>query len=140
MNAKEYYKALEADYRRSFDEYASGLEELGVEKRINRLDADTVNRAARADNEHWDTNCARAGIGVLGVWYTPHERSDHIYIDTVVQYEFQWRFGDGDGERRWAKSVITHRSKGSEGLTGMAACMVAYHAAQQQRKKLENRE
>lgn len=138
MSPEEYYAMLEESYRKSWNKFAEDLHTLGVEKRISRLDADDINRAAKADNEHWDARCARAGIGVLGVQYTTHEEDREI--DTVIQYEFQWRFGSGEGERRWAKSVITHHSQGSEGLTGMAACMVAYHAVQQQRKMLESKE
>ena len=138
MSPEEYSIMLEKSYKKCWNKYTEGLHELGVEKRINRLEADDVNRAAKADSEHWDARCARAGIGVLGVQYTEHWEDSEI--DTVIQYEFQWRFGSGDGERRWAKSVITHHSRGSEGLTGMAACMVAYHAVQQQRKLLEGKE
>lgn len=138
MSPEEYYVMLEESYRKSWNKFAEDLHILGVEKRISRLDADDINRAAKADNEHWDARCARAGIGILGVQYTTHEEDSET--DTVVQYEFQWRFGSGEGERRWAKSVITHHSRGGEGLTGMAACMVAYHAVQQQRKMLENKE
>lgn len=138
MSPEEYSVMLEKSYQEHWNKYTEGLQELGVEKRIGRLEADDINRAAKADNEHWDARCARAGIGVLGVQYTTHEEDSET--DTVIQYEFQWRFGSGEGERRWAKSVITHHSRGGEGLTGMAACMVAYHAAQQQRKLLENKE
>lgn len=138
MSPEGYYAMLEESYRKNWNKFTKDLHTLGVERRIGRLDADNINRAAKADNGHWDVRCARAGIGVLGVWYTTHDEASEI--DTVIQYEFQWRFGSGEGERRWAKSVITHHSKGSEGLTGMAACMVVYHAVQQQRKMLENKE
>lgn len=138
MSPEGYYTMLEESYKKSWNKFAEDLHTLGVEKRISRLDADDINRAAKADNERWDVRCARAGIGVLGVQYTTHEEDSEI--DTVIQYEFQWRFGSGESERRWAKSVITHHSRGSEGLTGMAACMVVYHAVQQQRKMLENKE
>ena len=129
MDQESYSTMLEDSYRGCWNEYSDGLNALGVEKRIRYLDPTTIN---------WDARCARAGIGVLGVNYVIHEESGEV--DTVIQYEFQWRFGSEAGERRWAKSVITHHGHGSEGLSGAAACMVAYHATQQQRKLLENRE
>ena len=137
MKPENYYAMLEDSFRKDWSKYCEGIHELGVEKRINRMDADTINRAAYADDTKWDVKCARAGIGVLGVEYF---RNSENCTSTTIQYEFQWRFGPGENERRWAKSVITHEGKGHEGLCGNAACMVVYHAVQEQRKILENKE
>ena len=46
MNLETYYAMLEKSYREHWNKYTEGLQELGVEKRISRLEADDINRAA----------------------------------------------------------------------------------------------
>lgn len=101
------------------------------------VNADELNMAAYPDN--WTAKCARASINILSINYYEHKIGiDSTAMTTVVSYEYLWRFGGGDGERRWAKNTVTFNDTRGDMLTHNAANMLVYEMVQESRKVIEN--
>ena len=131
--------AMRQKSEKALSDYESTNKLLGT-TRFAMLSAATVNEAARL--EDWAAKCARAGIGVLRITYTQAFDGEGFYGEaiTAVEFEFQWRYGSGEGERRWAKSVLTLNDKEGGKLSSEGACMLVYDRVKEMRKMLEGKE
>lgn len=131
--------AVRQKSEKALSDYESTNRLMGT-ARLAMLSAGTVNEAAKL--EDWATKCARAGIGVLRITYTQAFDGEGFYGEaiTAVEFEFQWRYGSGEGERRWAKSVLTLSDKGGGKLSSEGACMLVYDRVKEMRKALESKE
>lgn len=122
----DFWERVKQESLEACKKYTKSLKDVGFDKTIRVFtDFDTV---ANATNEDWALKCARSGIGILNIRYFPES-----HYETVVSFEFQWRYGEGDGERRWAKSVLSLKDE----LSSNAVCMLVYDKVKELRKGLE---
>lgn len=146
MNQKDTTKAvsevlnlIDQKSEGALNDYTRSIELLGSARKI-MLSANTINEGAKL--EDWAMKCARAGIGVLHIGY--YQASDGEgycgEATTVVEYEFQWRYGSGEGERRWAKSTLTFTDNKGGKLSSEGSCMLVYDRVKEIRKALEGKE
>lgn len=135
----EVLRLMDQKSEKALNDYKQSREFLGSARKMV-LSANTINEGAKL--EDWAMKCARAGIGVLHISYYQAFDGEGYYGEatTVVEYEFQWRYGSGEGERRWAKSTLTFTDNKGGKLSSEGSCMLVYDRVKEIRKALEGKE
>lgn len=136
MRVEDYNALLDEEKEQNLYEYEQ-YKKTGRGVARCKMTARRLNDAASLDD--WSAKCTRAGIGILGVhyWLDKDDNPKRKSVLTVAEFEYQWRYGSGADERRWAKSVFTYTAEWA--LTGEAVAMLVYDRVKELRAILENK-